>query len=686
MTTLTPNYRFVLPDFDQTGWDTAVNGNFTSLDTIINQLGFSGTWSNSTFYDVARVVIDGTNATVWANSVAHTTAPFPATFLAERTANPSYWTNITAPSLPLAGGAITGALSVGGTTTLLAGGSLTGSFSGNPTFTGAGTAITVTNSMLVGVQVQAARFTTGANAFAIASTALTPLVFTSANVSGTVIGAGAWNVASISSDTADFSAAADNSGKIWNIQYNFGGTAKGARVGIWSQMNPVSLTNAQEVLPVSANITAGSAMAGSFLQPFSSAVNVQATASAVGSIGCEFDYTSAANVVGIKYGLQLALGTGDKFQGLSADAGLFLANANTAGQSAGMANGIALGNTTQGFPIGSTGSVLSLLLQNANQGSGKNAQFIIPATGTGVDFRYLNTTIATGYSFRGAGFSVDGTGQGIFAQGLVIGRSGANYTIDVPSTFAVASVVPNLAGVPIVTTGSSIANYYPGDIVYGISNSNSQYQITQCQVVSAAVTAGGSGGTNGAQVVTLVGGTGVAATINVTVTGNAITAIVSVATVGTYNTFPPNLGAVPVTGAGLTGATLAVGMGAKTLAVLVPDVFATNITAITPTGGSGSGLTLTATNTTRSVLALQPSAGAINLGTVATVDAAGNATVATVKVGANQVVAARQTGWAAPTGTVARITFDQSTVTLPELAKRLAALIIDLTTHGLIGT
>lgn len=51
-----------------------------------------------------------------------------------------------------------------------------------------------------------------------------------------------------------------------------------------------------------------------------------------------------------------------------------------------------------------------------------------------------------------------------------------------------------------------------------------------------------------------------------------------------------------------------------------------------------------------------------------------------------QVVTVRQTGWVAPTGTVSRATFDQSTVTLAQLAQRLAALINDLTTHGLIGT
>jgi hypothetical protein len=41
--------------------------------------------------------------------------------------------------------------------------------------------------------------------------------------------------------------------------------------------------------------------------------------------------------------------------------------------------------------------------------------------------------------------------------------------------------------------------------------------------------------------------------------------------------------------------------------------------------------------------------------------------------------------WTAPTGTVSRATFDQSTVTLPQLAQRVAALISDLTTYGNVG-
>lgn len=50
-----------------------------------------------------------------------------------------------------------------------------------------------------------------------------------------------------------------------------------------------------------------------------------------------------------------------------------------------------------------------------------------------------------------------------------------------------------------------------------------------------------------------------------------------------------------------------------------------------------------------------------------------------------QVVGTRVTGWGAPTGTPTRSTFATGSVTLPQLAERVKALIDDLTTHGLIG-
>lgn len=49
------------------------------------------------------------------------------------------------------------------------------------------------------------------------------------------------------------------------------------------------------------------------------------------------------------------------------------------------------------------------------------------------------------------------------------------------------------------------------------------------------------------------------------------------------------------------------------------------------------------------------------------------------------ISSSRRTGWGAPTGTPSRTTFATSTVTLPQLAERVKALIDDLTAHGLIG-
>lgn len=80
------------------------------------------------------------------------------------------------------------------------------------------------------------------------------------------------------------------------------------------------------------------------------------------------------------------------------------------------------------------------------------------------------------------------------------------------------------------------------------------------QVQNAAVVAGGSGGTNGTQTVTGTTGTGTKFQASVTVAGGAVTAVNSIATAGNYSALPSNLNSEPVTGAGLTGATLSLAM------------------------------------------------------------------------------------------------------------------------------
>lgn len=67
------------------------------------------------------------------------------------------------------------------------------------------------------------------------------------------------------------------------------------------------------------------------------------------------------------------------------------------------------------------------------------------------------------------------------------------------------------------------------------------------------------------------------------------------------------------------------------------------------------------------------------------INASGRVTATSFFVGTNQVVSSRKSGWTAPTGTATRTTFATSTVTLPQLAERVKALIDDLMSHGLIG-
>lgn len=77
---------------------------------------------------------------------------------------------------------------------------------------------------------------------------------------------------------------------------------------------------------------------------------------------------------------------------------------------------------------------------------------------------------------------------------------------------------------------------------------------------------------------------------------------------------------------------------------------------------------------------VDPVTGNVNLSGSLTLQALG-----IISVGAFKVVGARRTGWTAATGIFTRTTFATSTVTLPQLAERVAALIDDLTAHGLIG-
>lgn len=180
---------------------------------------------------------------------------------------------------------------------------------------------------------------------------------------------------------------------------------------------------------------------------------------------------------------------------------------------------------------------------------------------------------ATGNGATAASIVNDGTTE-TYVVGDILTVVGGTSTF--PAKLRVTSVSSGaITGIVVAEGGSYTVN--PSNPVghSGGSGAGATFNLTMAsngwtlkrrsvQAASAVVNSGGSGGTNGAQVVTVVGGVGVttAAQFNVTVSGGAITAVNSVATAGLYergpNLAPPSLvsTAVQVTGAGLSGATL----------------------------------------------------------------------------------------------------------------------------------
>lgn len=159
----------------------------------------------------------------------------------------------------------------------------------------------------------------------------------------------------------------------------------------------------------------------------------------------------------------------------------------------------------------------------------------------------------------------------------------------------------NVAGIVVATAQSGAGSYKPGDTITlagGTFTMPVTLLVQSTKVVSATIVAGGTGGTNGAQIVTGTTGTGTKFSANVTVAGNTITAVNSIAVPGAYEVNPTVLTAEPVTGASLTGAQLSVKMGV--LALVQPTTAAYSALPANPvaqgsTSGTGTGATFTLT-------------------------------------------------------------------------------------------
>lgn len=98
MTAVTPNISLNKPDFDRRQWQDLINDNFVVIDALwakyFATTGLVGVWQNATAYTVGQLVVDAVLGSIWRCELAHT-SPSSGTFLASRTASPTYWSNYT---------------------------------------------------------------------------------------------------------------------------------------------------------------------------------------------------------------------------------------------------------------------------------------------------------------------------------------------------------------------------------------------------------------------------------------------------------------------------------------------------------------------------------------------------------------------------------------------------------------
>ena len=148
----------------------------------------------------------------------------------------------------------------------------------------------------------------------------------------------------------------------------------------------------------------------------------------------------------------------------------------------------------------------------------------------------------------------------------------------------------------LFASNAGVGVYAPADTIHltgGTQTTPAVLSVVTTFVTAAAIASAGSGGTNGSQTVTGTTGTGTKFQAKVTVTGGAIASVDLILVSGLYSVNPTNPAAEPVTGAGLTGATLNLSLGVAGFAISNAGVFTANPPGGTftqaSTSGSGTG-------------------------------------------------------------------------------------------------
>ena len=178
-----------------------------------------------------------------------------------------------------------------------------------------------------------------------------------------------------------------------------------------------------------------------------------------------------------------------------------------------------------------------------------------------------------------------------YVPGEIVTLAGGSYSIPAQVTVNATTLLQ------IQPQAGYGYGYAPGDTVTlagGVSSVAAVVTIATTRVNLAGVNAAGTGGTPGTATVTGTTGTGTKFQANVTIGGGgSITSVNYISVPGSYSVNPTTITAEPVTGGGLTGATLNLLLGPNTVTVTTGGTFSAN-----PGGGvmsqastSGSGAT-----------------------------------------------------------------------------------------------
>lgn len=179
-----------------------------------------------------------------------------------------------------------------------------------------------------------------------------------------------------------------------------------------------------------------------------------------------------------------------------------------------------------------------------------------------------------------------------YAPGDTITLAGGTFTV--PTQLGVTGT--QLIGLTLNAPGAGFAPNDTLHLVGGTQTSSAILTVGTTQVVNAAVVNAGTGGTPGIATVTGTTGTGTKFQALVTIgSGGSISSVNLILVPGSYTVNPSVPTAEPVTGGGLTGATLNLTIGILNFSISTVGVFTANPTggAFTQgaTSGSGSGAT-----------------------------------------------------------------------------------------------